>query len=321
MQFVPSAIVTTLAVLSAVAATPAAPQQQPQAPGDKPAEAAQAPPVFRGGVELVSLSVTVTDKNGRPVTDLTKDDFLVFEDKAQQQILNFTSLKDPAPVGIGLGLVLDVSESMSRDRLEAMRTAVQFLLSKLKKQDELYLVEFATDVRHVVPWTTDRNQVVDTIRRFRTRTGTAIYDAIFKSLPISAQGKQKKQVMLVITDGQDYNSTIPRAQVADAARASDVLLYVLVVDSEQGARGANANLRQATGELDAVAQATGGRAYYLQGFQELEDTIGRLGQEFTQQYFMEFERPREADGKYHQILVGVKRANVVVRHRRGYVAD
>ena len=89
------------------------------------------PPAFRTGVELMNLSVTVTDKRGRNVTDLTQDDFVVLEDKQPQPIVSFSGAKQVSSIPIGLGLVLDASQSMTSDRLQSMRTAVELLVKKL----------------------------------------------------------------------------------------------------------------------------------------------------------------------------------------------
>jgi Ca-activated chloride channel homolog len=295
-------------------------QQQP-APAKNPAPASQDAPVFKAGVELVNLSVTVTDAKGRNVTDLKKEDFIVYEDKKQQPVESFRSLKDPIPVPIGLGLVVDVSSSMSKDKLDAMRTAVEEMLNgRLKKDDEVYYVEFASDTRLMQPWTSDRKAVINLIRKIKTRDGTAIYDAIMSALPLSAMGKHKKQVMLVLTDGEDTSSKTPRAMVAEKARATDVVIYALVLDQEEGlGNRANTTLRQAAQELAQVTDATGGRTHYVQGFQQFEDKMAELGKEFTQQYEIGYIRPT-SDGKFHEVVVGVARKDVTVRHRRTYLA-
>ena len=291
----------------------------------RPVPASQKPAaVFRGGVELMNLSVTVTDKRGRTVTDLTKDDFDVFEDKKPQEIAYFRGMKETTPTPIGLGLVLDASQSMNGDRLQSMRTAVDILLKdRLRPVDELYFMEFSREATLVKEWTTDRKAILDAVRRIKTHEGTAIYNAIMKALDVSATGTHKKQVILVITDGGDMNSTVKREDVARAAQRSDVIVYAIVVDAEEGfgpgGKG-DATLRQAAGELSAVTDATGGRTHYVQGFAGLEEAISQLGREFTMQYELAY-MPPAIDGKYHEIAVRVKRPDVTVRHRRVYVAD
>jgi VWFA-related protein len=157
--------------------------------------------------------------------------------------------------------------------------------------------------------------------------GTAIYDAIGVALPESARGKHKKQVMLVITDGEDRDSKVNRAQLAQAARNSGVIIYVLVVADEEGVRS-NARdatsataLRQAAEELRQVTNATGGKTLFVRGFSELEKAMNEVASDFTTQYEISFVRGAEKDGKYHPIQVGVRRKGVVIRHAPGYVAD
>ena len=309
-------------VVWAAASTGLVIAQQPAAPAAPDPRQAQTP-VFRGGVELMNLSVTVTDKRGRAVTDLAQGDFVVYEDKQPQQIVSFASAKQATSTPIGLGLVIDASQSMTTDRLQAVRTAVQLMVNdRLRKDDELYFVEFASDARLTKAWTTDKRAVIDAIRRIKTRTGTALYDAILNSLDVSRTGRHKKQVMLVITDGGDTHSTVKREDVALAARASDVIIYALVVDNEESFLGRTGDftVRQAALELAQVTDATGGRTHYVQGFQQMEAAIEQLGKEFTQQYELAYERG-PADGRFHEIIVGVKRPDVSVRHRRAYLAN
>jgi VWFA-related protein len=289
-----------------------------------PAARQEQTPAFRTGVELMNLSVTVTDKRGRTITDLTQDDFTILEDKQPQQVVSFSSAKQVTPTPIGLGLVLDASQSMSPDRLQSMRNAVQILFKeRLRMDDEVYFVEFASDTRLTKAWTTDKRAVIEAIRNIRTRTGTALYNAILNSLQVSQAGRHKKQVMLVITDGSDTHSTVKRQDVALAARAADVIIYALVVDNEEGfGPGGRSSpvVRQSALELAQVTDATGGRTNYVQGFAQMEDAIEQLGKEFTQQYELAYQRG-PADGKFHEITVNVKRPDVTVRHRRAYFAS
>ena len=284
----------------------------------------QQQPSFRSGVELMNLSVTVTDKRGRAITDLTQADFAVLEDRKPQDIVSFTSAKQTSSTPIGLGLVLDASQSMTPDRLQSMRTAVDIMVKdRLRDDDELYFVEFASDVRLTKAWTTDKRSVIEAIRNIRTRQGTALYNAILNSLQVSKLGRHKKQVMLVISDGGDTHSTVKRQDVAVAARASDVIIYALVVDNEEGfgrTGRSDFTVRQGALELAQITDATGGRTHYVQGFAQMEEAIDQLGKEFTQQYELAYERP-PADGRFHEITVEVKRKDVSVRHRRAYFAN
>jgi len=317
-------------VASLVAETLAqqSPASSPSTQGQQPAQTPQAPTAdttFSVDVSAMTISVTVTDDKGKSVNGLTKDDFVMLEDGKPQPITGFRAVTDMAEnrVPLGLGLVLDASGSMSTDRLDAMRTAVDFLINKrMGKEDEVYFMEFSSTPRMVLEWTTDRKEVINSIRRIKTKPGTAIYDAIAAALPVSKQGKAKKQVMLVVTDGGDTHSKTSRQQLAETARAADVIIYALVADGEESQTSRNtASIRQAALELSQVTDATGGRTKYVRGFQELENAIGEFGRDFTTQYEISFERTGGKDGKFHPVRVGVRRQGVTVRHKLGYVAN
>lgn len=326
------AAASTVAVLAA--------QQPAPAPAPGGAAAAQAP-VFRGGVEVVNLSVTVIDDKGAVVNGLTKEDFVVLDASKPQEIVSFRTVgrSDEMPVPLGLGLVLDYSTSMcdfkdyengctNSEKLQSLKSALNTVFTKyLKKDDEVYFVEFSSKANLVTKLTTDHKSVQDAVRRQRTHDGTAIYDAIAVGLPESAKSKIKKQVMLVITDGEDTNSTTNRAKLAQMARDSGVMIYVLVVADEEAVRSGQrqaadqAKLRQATEELRQVTNATGGKTFFLRGFADLEKAVVEVSNDITTQYEIGFARGAEKDGKYHPLQVGVRRQGVVVRHNPGYVAD
>ena len=110
--------------------------------------------------------------------------------------------------------------------------------------------------------------------------------------------------------------------ISVAARASDVIIYALVVDNEEGfgpGGKSNFSVRQSALELAQVTDATGGRTNYVQGFAQMEDAIEQMGKEFTKQYELAYQRG-PADGRFHDINVTVKRPDLTVRHRRTYLA-
>jgi VWFA-related protein len=309
--------------------------------------------VFREGVDVVHVSVTVTDQNGRPVNDLTKEEFAIFEDGKRQPIVSFRSMKDPSWEPIGLGLVLDVSASMAglqitfegmgpggisreryTDKFSTMKTAVERLITeRLREPDEAHILTFSTEIRSLYPRpppghspppaTLDKESLLDALRRMdRGVIGgqTAVYDAIAAALPTSSRGRLKKKVMLVVTDGNDNKSKIPRARVAEAARASGVTVYALIVGGELKRLEDERPVSVVARELSEITDPTGGLTRDVYGFWQLEDAIMAIGADFTQQYEIGFVSDH-ADGKYHKIVVGVRRPNVTMRHRRGYLAN
>ena len=319
-----SLVASTAVVLSTTQAATTPPQNPVTT-----ADAAQTTPTFKVDVSVLTMSVTVVDaKTGKSVTGLNKDDFVLFEDGEQRRIAGFRAVTESTEnrVPIGLGLVLDVSGSMTHDKLDAMRTAVEAMINKrlTTPGDQIYFMGFGPTPKMVVPWTSDGKEILTAIRTIKTQPhGTAIYDAVAAALPISAQGKNKKEVILVITDGADTNSRVKRAQLVEMARRSEVMVYALVVGEEPviSHGQVDGSIRQHVLELSQVTDATGGRAQVVSGFQELEAALGTFGKDLTSQYEVSFERSGAKDGVLHQVRIGVRRQGVLVRHKLGYVAN
>ena len=333
--------VSALAVLTAAAP---APQQAPvslidilKTPAPEPPPQQQAPPPssqlpadFKADlnveVEVVNMAVTVTDNKGKFLAGLTKEDFVVLEDGKEREIVNFratTNSKETA-LPVGLGLILDLSISLSEEEWGITRTAAEMIVKKyLNKGDELYAIGFHRAPMLIHGVSTDHKVVTDAVRRAKRDTGTAVYDAIAMALQESTKAKHKKQVLVILTDGEDTSSKYQVGQVAALAQRSEVVLYALVVagDERVGGRSDLATVRRAASELQRITDASGGRTMVIEGFSQLEDGFTNVGKDFTAQYQIAFERGAESDGKYHNVRVGVRRKDVAVRHRLGYVAD
>ena len=188
---------------------------------------AQDPFRFKSGVDLVNVTATVADESGRFVPSLTKDDFAIFENGHRQEISHFSSERTP----VSLGILLDVSGSMTPDKMAAARSAIdRFIYDLLDRDDELFFMEFASTARVTQAWTTDRAAISHALSRVDPVGGTAIYDAIARALPMAAAGRHKKKAVLVISDGNDTSSTISVPLLRQRIRDSEVLVYALGVD-------------------------------------------------------------------------------------------
>src|SRR5262245_916284 len=182
---------------------------------------------FKSGVDLVNVTATVTDDNGRFVSGLDKQDFTIFDDGKPQPITHFNSERVP----VSLGILLDTSGSMKGDKMTAARAAIdRFITTLLGPEDELFLVEFADNVDVRQEWTTDREAINRALRRVAAEGGTALYDAVSQSLPIAASGKHRKKALLVISDGNDSRSLTTAFDLRQKIRESEVLVYALGVD-------------------------------------------------------------------------------------------
>ena len=183
---------------------------------------------FRTGVDLVNVTVTVTDRDGRFVSGLRQEDFVVYDDDRPQEITHFSNEHVP----VSLGILLDASGSMTSEKMAAARAAIsRFVTELLGPDDEVFFVEFSDSVRVTQPWTTDRRAITRAASRVNAGGGTVLYDAIAQSLPIAASGRHRKKALLAISDGNDRGSTVPVPDLVQAIRESEVLVYTLGVDA------------------------------------------------------------------------------------------
>ncbi len=183
---------------------------------------------FKSGVEFVNVTATVTDGSGRFVSGLRQEDFTVYEDGQLQDVSHFSSDRVP----VSLGIALDSSGSMTPEKVETARAAIERLISKLlDEEDELFFMEFATRARLIQDWTTDRQLISAAMRRVEPVGGTALYDAVAEALPTAEEGRNRKKALLVISDGNDTNSNIGVSSLRQRIRESEVLVYALGVDS------------------------------------------------------------------------------------------
>jgi VWFA-related protein len=304
---------------------------------------------FRSGVELINVTATVSDSDGRFVSGLGKDDFTVLEDGEPQTITHFSNERVP----VSLGIVLDTSGSMTPDKMSAARSAIDRLIyDLLGADDELFFMEFANRPDLVQEWTTDRRAVSRAVARATAGGGTAIYDAIADAVPVAAVGKHPKKAILAISDGNDTNSRISAGELRYLIRESEVLVYALGVDGTaiaarrsppiqlpapfpipgraprrlppiitggggqpRGSERVNADaLRQFTDD-------TGGRTEIVRGFRDLDGATTRLADELSKQYYLGYASTGKNDGRWHTIRVDVKNRRLAVRARKGYIAS
>jgi Ca-activated chloride channel family protein len=314
----------------------------------------QGPSTFRGGVELVNISATVTDRNGRFVAGLDKEDFAVFEDGEPQELAHFSNERVP----VSLGLVLDASGSMTPEKMSSARSAIDRLIyDLLGRDDELFFMEFANRPHLAQEWTLDRGAISRAVERVRAIGGTAMYDAVAEAVPTASIGLHPKKALLVISDGNDTNSRTPPGELRRIIRESEVLVYALGVDGSPSVQRADPpvirfpplprfplpipgggpqprfppvrgrNARSQVGErvdadaLRRITDDTGGRTEIVRSFGDLSGATARIADELSRQYYLGYASPGKRDGRWHEIRVEVRGRGLNVRARRGYVAS
>ena len=196
---------------------------------------------FRSGVELVNVTATVSDDSGRFVSGLEKDDFTVYDDGVRQEVTYFSNDRVP----VSLGILLDVSGSMTSDKLATAKAAInRFIFDLLGKDDELFFMEFANHPRLTQQWTRDRRMISRAVDRAYASGGTAMYDAIADAIPFASAGENRKKAILVISDGNDSNSNTSVGELRQLIRESEVMVYALGVDERVGVARADAPRRR-----------------------------------------------------------------------------
>ncbi len=193
---------------------------------------AQSPPdqdgfKFRSGVELINVTATVSDAQGRFVPDLRREDFVVYEDEVAQAIAHFSAERVP----VSLGIVLDTSGSMAGEKMDAARRALyQFVYDLLDDRDEIFLYRFSDVPMLVQGWTTSRPALSQALGRITPNGGTAMYDAVVEAIPLASAGMHQKKAIVVISDGNDTASRSGVHQIRQLVRQTEVLLYAIGID-------------------------------------------------------------------------------------------
>lgn len=203
-------------------------QQQPQQQDQQSGSNGQAFR-FRTGVELINVTATVTDANGRFVSGLQKDDFRVYQDNEQQTVTHFSNERVP----VSLGILLDTSGSMAGEKMVAAREALNSFLSLLDDpEDEVFLYTFSNHPELVEGWTRDKRRVSYELGRVQVHGGTALYDAVAEAIPLAQSGHNRKKALVIISDGNDTGSRTDIQSLKRTIRETEVLIYAVGIDTQ-----------------------------------------------------------------------------------------
>jgi len=274
--------------------------------------------VFRADTRVVDLHATVVDKSGHLITNLPKEAFTVYENGTQQEIRSFR--REDVPVS--MGLIVDNSGSM-RDKRAKVEAAALVLVKDSNPQDEVFVVNFNdeayNDLPHGKDFTSDIKEMEEALTRIDSRGGTAMRDAIRMSIDhLKEKAHKDKKVLVVVTDGNDNSSLVTLENLVRASQQSGVLIYSVGLLSEEERREA----KRAERALDALAEATGGEAYFPKDVSEVERIAHQVAHNIRNQYSIVYTPSNQnMDGTFRQIKVTVKApGNPTVRTRSGYYA-
>ncbi|MEI9814482.1 MAG: VWA domain-containing protein [Acidobacteriota bacterium] len=271
---------------------------------------------FTLNVERVNLLFTVTDKKGRFMTDLKKDDFEITENKHKQNILEFTAESD---LPLRLAVLVDTSNSI-RSRFRFLQdAAIDFIETSMRVgKDKGLIMHFDTVAQLAVPLTTDKGALIASVRRMQAGGGTALYDAIYRAsqeLTKDEPHDKYRRAIIILSDGEDTLSDFSREQSLEMAQKSDSVIYTVSTNITHNSTTGDKVLRH-------LAEQTGGLAYFPFKEEDLGQSFVNIVNELRHQYNVLYRPdPLIRDGKYHAIDVRVRTVgDMIVRARQGYYA-
>ena len=310
----------------AIAAQQAPQQTAPQENAQPATPAATDPqdPRFRlnVNVELVNVTATVLDDQGKYMDGLKLDDFQVFEDGAEQKISFFShDLRVP----ISVGVLIDSSGSMRHKLQQALQTVREIALA-LSPQDEMFVLSFNSDVELRHHFTANMQEIQRSMRDIKAGGETAAYDAIQLGMEEMKTAKYNKKILLMVTDGFDTKSHINATQVEDILKRSEVLVYAIGIDDDDDDPLVLRRTRYHIYHymLGRLTSVSGGRAFRL--FTGRNYALNSLAQvlleELHQQYTLSYYPSSLPDKNlWHQVDVKVKKPGSQIRHRMGYYVN
>lgn len=283
------------------------------------ASATLAAQVFRGGIDVVSLNITVTESD-KLVPGLEESVFSVFEDGVQQEISFFSRAAQP----IALSLLIDTSTSMETKLSVAQEAAIGFA-KRLTGSDAAQIIDFDSRVEILQPFTADPVLLENAIRRTQVGGSTSLYNAIYvalselKRVRAASKAEIRRQAVVILSDGEDTSSLINYEDVLESSKRSEVAVYAIGLRSKQDrpTRGFN----EAEFVLRTLSQETGGRHFFVEDVSQLPQIYQRIADELANQYTIGYSsKNTKRDGAWRAIVVRVERPNTVARTKRGYFA-
>ena len=260
---------------------------------------------FASGVNLVEVYAAVVDSAGNPVTGLTRADFTVLEDGAPQSLSAFAEGDFP----LSVAMALDRSFSMTK-LLPTEISAARTFLGDLGPRDQSTLIAIGSEIETLAPLSTDRVSQMRALDAIKPWGTTGLHDAILASID-AIQSARGRRALVLLSDGTDRYSTASASQALDRARASDVMIYPVAIGASRPALFAQ------------LATLTGGRSFQTREPAQLNTIAHQIAAELHHQYLLGYSpsRPIAAgSSEWRSITVRVKRPDVTVRARDGYVA-
>jgi len=274
-------------------------------------------PLFKSGVDLVLVPVTVTDSRNRLVHGLDKDNFRVYENNQLQTVQTLS--REDAPISVGI--LLDTSESMTT-KVESARHAVMEFIKTSNPADEFFLITFSDRPIETVEFTSAADLIQDRLVSWTPKGQTALLDALYLGIAKMHGAKYSRRALLVISDGGDNHSRYSEHELRGVIKEADVMIYAIGIYDHYFA-----TTEELMGPvlLDNVAELTGGYSFTIDNPDDLTMAANNIGHALRNLYVISY-RPTKTrhDGKWHKtkVMVSLPRGfpRPLVHAKRGYYA-
>jgi len=310
-----------LAILILGALSQALPSQQqtrqtPKADG-KPVPPGYSDETYRVNVDLINVFCSVWDKDtGAFVTNLTRDNFAVYEDDKKQEIKNFARESN---LPLTIAFLIDTSQSVAPKLKFEQEAAISFFHSVMREKDRAALVEFDSGVTLVQDFTSDPNKMAKQIKTLRAAGGTSLYDAIYLSCDEKLIREMGRKAIVILSDGEDQSSTRTFEQALEIALKAEAIIYSISVN--RGGFFGVGDTKNGDRIMKDFSDQTGGRAFFPFKVEDLDEAFRRINQELRSQYNIGYLSSNiSRDGSYRKIDLRVEEKGLRISYRKGYYA-
>jgi VWFA-related protein len=312
-------------LIAAVLTTTGYPQQKPE----------DVPPSIKVEVNLVNVLASVRDRHGALISNLTKDDFQIFEDGKQQEIKYFARETD---LPLTIGLLVDVSASQQNLIEIERRAAYEFFSKVLRKKDMAFLISFGAEAELLQDSTGSPRLLQAGLDGLRVNSGvgglhpgpvptisqprgTVLYDAVYLAATEKLTREVGRKVIVLITDGEDQGSRLDIKKAIEAAQKADTVVYSMYYVDQGFYRSHGMFLGVSDSALRKMSDETGGRVFHVDRKVSLSDAFDQLQQEMRSQYSIAYTPTNgQQDGSFRKLEIRTRDKNLKVQARKGYYA-
>ncbi len=257
-------------------------------------------------VNLVNVFATVKDDQGNFVTNLTKDDFRIFEDDRPQDVQIFEKQEK---VESAIGILMDTSGSMV-DIMPFMRRGIRDFTRALPKADEFFLVSFGTAVKLQHKSYQPQKHLEDSLAALRAYGTSSLFDGLLYSMEKVEKSDRPRKALIVFTDGNDNGSNVSHGRIIEEIQSSAVLLYFVAIGSP---------VLVDSHTLEPLSDISGGRTLYVPKQEAVSPVLDQIRTELAQQYYLAYYAPRRPG--FHRLRVEVPGRNLRIRAKTGYTGE